>query len=106
MPAITTLSLSYSIAAAVLFRWVLRLLLFPSPKLTVGRCKESLSSSAADFFFLFLLHSFLSSLFIIVDTQMMMRKRSPDEYMLCVIDLYLDILNLFLHILKAVGKRN
>lgn len=37
---------------------------------------------------------------------MMMKKRSPDEYMLCVIDLYLDILNLFLHILKLVGKRN
>lgn len=47
----------------------------------------------------------LFSFFIIVDTQMMMHKLSPEEYMLAAINLYLDILNLFLHILRMLGER-
>eukprot|EP00055_Hartaetosiga_balthica_P005400 m.15779 g.15779 ORF g.15779 m.15779 type:complete len:256 (+) comp4523_c0_seq1:61-828(+) len=46
------------------------------------------------------------SLFIIVDTQLLLKKRRVDEYIMCAIDLYLDIINLFLEILKIVGKRN
>lgn len=47
----------------------------------------------------------LFSFFIIIDTQMMMHKLSPEEYMLAAINLYLDILNLFLHILRMLGER-
>ena len=47
----------------------------------------------------------LFSVFIIVDTQMIMRKLSSDEYVLGAINLYLDILNLFLYILRILGER-
>eukprot|EP00038_Savillea_parva_P006963 m.167011 g.167011 ORF g.167011 m.167011 type:complete len:256 (+) comp12767_c0_seq1:34-801(+) len=45
------------------------------------------------------------SMFIIVDVQMMLKKVSTDEYILCAINLYLDILNLFLEILKAMNRK-
>lgn len=44
------------------------------------------------------------SLFIVYDTHMIMHKLSPEEYILATIDLYLDIINLFLHILRIVGQ--
>ncbi|XP_052780131.1 protein lifeguard 4-like [Mya arenaria] len=47
----------------------------------------------------------LFSLFIIFDTHMMMHKLSAEEYILAAINLYLDILNLFLHILRLLGER-
>jgi len=45
------------------------------------------------------------SLFIIVDVHMVMHHLSPEEYILAAINLYLDIINLFLHILRLVGER-
>ena len=45
------------------------------------------------------------SLFIVVDTQMMMTKLSPEEYILATINLYLDIINLFLELLRIFGDR-
>ncbi|KAL4227195.1 Transmembrane BAX inhibitor motif-containing protein 4 [Mactra antiquata] len=47
----------------------------------------------------------LFSLFIVFDTHMMMHKLSAEEYILAAINLYLDILNLFLHILRILGDR-
>lgn len=47
----------------------------------------------------------LFSLFIVFDTHMMMHKLSPEEYIMAAVNLYLDILNLFLHILRIVGER-
>merc|ERR1711937_282938 len=44
------------------------------------------------------------SLFIIYDTHMIMRKLSPEEYIFAAINLYLDIINLFLHILKMLSR--
>jgi len=44
------------------------------------------------------------SLFIIVDTSMMMHTLSPEEYILAAINLYLDILNLFLHLLRILSE--
>nr|XP_018896738.1 PREDICTED: protein lifeguard 4-like [Bemisia tabaci] len=44
----------------------------------------------------------LFSLFIIYDTQMMMTKVSPEEYILATINLYLDIINLFMHLLHLL----
>ncbi|XP_038045560.1 protein lifeguard 4-like [Patiria miniata] len=42
--------------------------------------------------------------FIVFDVHMMMHKLSPEEYILASINLYLDILNLFLHILRILGE--
>lgn len=44
------------------------------------------------------------SLFIIVDTSMMMHNLSPEEYILAAINLYLDVLNLFLHLLRILSE--
>jgi len=46
----------------------------------------------------------LFSLFIIFDTHMIMHKVSPEEYIHASINLYLDIINLFLHILRILGE--
>ncbi|UYV76197.1 TMBIM4 [Cordylochernes scorpioides] len=46
--------------------------------------------------------SFLFSGFIIYDTQRLMNEVSPEEYILATIELYLDILNLFLHLLRLL----
>ncbi|XP_015592113.1 protein lifeguard 4 [Cephus cinctus] len=45
----------------------------------------------------------LFSLFIVFDTQLLMHTLSPEEYILATINLYLDIINLFLHILRALA---
>merc|ERR1719341_1251884 len=50
--------------------------------------------------------SLLFSLFIIVDTQMIMKRLSAEEYILATITLYLDIINLFIEILKILEKVN
>ncbi|GFH20908.1 uncharacterized protein HaLaN_18115, partial [Haematococcus lacustris] len=51
----------------------------------------------------------LFSLYLIYDIQMLMGgnhkyKLSPDEYVLGAITLYLDIINLFLHILQVLSE--
>lgn len=43
--------------------------------------------------------------YIIYDTQMLMQRLSPEEYILATISLYLDITNLFLRILKILVSR-
>lgn len=50
----------------------------------------------------------LFSGFIVFDTHMLIHKLSPEEYILAAINLYLDIINLFLEILKILNsaKRN
>ena len=48
--------------------------------------------------------SVIFSLFIIYDTHMIMRRLSPEEYIFAAINLYLDIINLFLHILKMMSR--
>lgn len=48
----------------------------------------------------------LFSLFIVFDTQMLMQTLSPEEYILATINLYLDIINLFLHILRILQSLN
>ncbi|XP_011882383.1 PREDICTED: protein lifeguard 4-like [Vollenhovia emeryi] len=45
----------------------------------------------------------LFCLFIIFDTQVIMHTLSPEEYILATINIYLDIINLFLHILRALA---
>lgn len=41
--------------------------------------------------------------FIVVDTHMLIHKLSPEEYILASINLYLDIINLFLEILRILN---
>lgn len=48
----------------------------------------------------------LFSFFIIFDTQMIMKRVSPEEYIIATIELYLDIINLFIEILKILEKVN
>ncbi|XP_070611051.1 LOW QUALITY PROTEIN: protein lifeguard 4 [Erythrolamprus reginae] len=44
--------------------------------------------------------------FIIYDTHILMHKLSPEEYILAAINLYLDIINLFLHLLRLLEAFN
>ncbi|NWR26807.1 LFG4 protein, partial [Tachuris rubrigastra] len=44
--------------------------------------------------------------FIIYDTHLLMHKLSPEEYILAAINLYLDIINLFLHLLRLLETLN
>merc|ERR1711934_1307828 len=52
-----------------------------------------------------MLGALLFSAFLVVDLQLVMKKLSPDEYVLGAINLYLDLLNLLLHILRILGER-
>ena len=44
----------------------------------------------------------LFSAFIVFDTHMLMHKLSPEEYILASINLYLDMINLFIEILRIL----
>lgn len=48
----------------------------------------------------------LFSLFVVVDTQLLMNELSPEEYITATIQLYLDFINLFLYILRALQYSN
>ncbi|KAI9179641.1 hypothetical protein H9P43_004969 [Blastocladiella emersonii ATCC 22665] len=43
---------------------------------------------------------------ILFDTWRIMTQLSPDEYVAAALDLYLDLLNLFLYLLELLGQRN
>lgn len=43
--------------------------------------------------------------FILMDTAMLIHKYGCDDYMIASIELYLDVINLFLHILALLGNR-
>lgn len=55
-------------------------------------------------FVLSLAGAVLFSFFLIFDTHMIMHRVSPEDYITATIELYLDIINLFLHILRIVGE--
>lgn len=50
--------------------------------------------------------AFLFCLFIIYDTKLIMETLSPEEYILATINLYMDIINLFLYILRILQALN
>ncbi|KAK2553992.1 Protein lifeguard 4 [Acropora cervicornis] len=76
--------------------------------------KRDYSSWGAGLFTLIFFHSetfelvyaiagaLLFSAFIVFDTHMLMHKLSPEEYVLASINLYLDIINLFIEILRIL----
>lgn len=45
------------------------------------------------------------SLYIIYDVSTIMKKVSPEEYVLAAATLYLDIINLFVKLLEIFGER-
>jgi len=47
----------------------------------------------------------LFSFFIIYDTDQIANRMSPDDYVVGAIELYLDIINLFIYILRLIGDR-
>ncbi|KAJ2038266.1 hypothetical protein H4S03_002444 [Coemansia sp. S3946] len=44
--------------------------------------------------------------YILYDTHMIMNRLSPDEYIIASLDLYLDVINLFLAILRILNNRD
>ncbi|XP_041458510.1 protein lifeguard 4-like [Lytechinus variegatus] len=46
------------------------------------------------------------SLFLIYDIHLIMHKLSPEEYIMASINLYLDLINLFLYILRILNQAN
>ena len=57
-------------------------------------------------YFCIILFTYTSTGFIVFDTQMIMKRVSPEEYIVATIELYLDIINLFIEILKIIEKVN
>ncbi|KAK9884338.1 hypothetical protein WA026_005288 [Henosepilachna vigintioctopunctata] len=70
--------------------------------LLIGGCIQLFMQSSTFDMILAIGGAFLFSMFIVVDTHLMMHHISPEEYILATINLYLDILNLFLHILRIL----
>ena len=57
-------------------------------------------------YFCIILFTYTFPGFIVFDTQMIMKRVSPEEYIVATIELYLDIINLFIEILKIIEKVN
>lgn len=53
-----------------------------------------------------LLGSVLFSLYIIYDTYMIAERLDPEDYIVGAIELYLDLVNLFLYILRLLSEMN
>ncbi|KAF6209752.1 hypothetical protein GE061_015501 [Apolygus lucorum] len=70
--------------------------------LIVGGLIQLFVRSTTFEFALSIFGAFIFALFIVYDTQNLMLRVSPEEYILATIELYLDIINLFLYILRAL----
>nr|CDS33079.1 transmembrane BAX inhibitor motif containing [Hymenolepis microstoma] len=70
--------------------------------LLVGGISNVFFASPAIHLAISIFGSILFSFFLIFDTQMIMQRYSPEEYIVAAITLYLDILNLFLYILRIL----
>lgn len=71
--------------------------------LIIGGILQIFIQSNAFDFAISVFGAFIFALFIIYDTQNLMQRVSPEEYISATIELYLDIINLFLYILKALN---
>ena len=49
--------------------------------------------------------AFVFGAYIIYDTHVIMKHLSAEEYIVAVINLYLDIINLFIKVLKLLNKK-
>ncbi|XP_022648726.1 protein lifeguard 4-like isoform X2 [Varroa destructor] len=73
--------------------------------LILGQLMNAIFPSSSGELLLSIFGAGLFSIFIIVDTQLIMHRSSPEDYMLATVELYMDILNLFIHILRILGER-
>eukprot|EP00164_Ancoracysta_twista_P000636 GFYU01000845.1.p1 GENE.GFYU01000845.1~~GFYU01000845.1.p1 ORF type:complete len:291 (-),score=69.94 GFYU01000845.1:204-1076(-) len=53
-----------------------------------------------------LLGALLFSMYLVYDTYMILKVYDPEDYIPAAISLYLDIINLFIHILSILGRSN
>lgn len=51
-----------------------------------------------------MLGAFVFAGYIIYDTQMIMKHLCPEEYVIAVLNLYMDIINLFIKILRILNS--
>lgn len=71
--------------------------------LILGGLVASLTGSASLHFAMAVGGALIFSLYIIFDVYMIAQRLSPDEYIMAAIELYLDIANLFLHLLRILA---
>jgi len=71
--------------------------------LILGSLIASITGAAAMHVALSVAGAAIFSLYIVFDVYMISRRLSPDEYISAAISLYLDILNLFLHLLRILA---
>jgi FtsH-binding integral membrane protein len=50
--------------------------------------------------------SIVFSLYIVFDTYMISKRYGYDDYLIASIELYLDVVNLFLYLLQLFGRRD
>jgi hypothetical protein len=72
--------------------------------LILGGLIASLVGSASAHFAMAVGGAVLFSLYIVLDVHMISRRMSPDDYIPAAIELYLDIANLFLHLLRILAS--
>jgi len=72
--------------------------------LILGGLVAGLTGSATMHFGLAVAGAVIFSLYIIFDVYMISRRLSPDDYIPAAIELYLDIANLFLHLLRILAS--
>ena len=72
--------------------------------LIVGGLIASLTGLSAMHFGLSVGGAIIFSLYIVYDVHEISKRLSPDEYISAAISLYLDIINLFLHILRVLAS--
>lgn len=72
--------------------------------LVIGSLLQFFIANSALEFVLSWAGAVLFCFFIIYDTQMLMHNLSPEEYILATINLYMDIINLFIYILRILDS--
>ena len=87
---------SFGRAGGLALAWSLLVL-----ALTSAFLPASAFSSAA----LALAGALMFSVYIIVDTQALLSRLGPDDYVFAALSLFLDVVNLFLHVLRVLGQR-
>lgn len=72
--------------------------------LLLGGFVAAITGSASLHFGMAVAGAVIFSLYIVFDVFMISRRLSPDDYIPAAIELYLDIANLFLHLLRILAE--
>lgn len=86
------------------FQWMSGLLYSALMILSFGSFLHIFFRNSAMESALSMLGAFVFAGYIIYDTQMIMKHLCPEEYVIAVLNLYMDIINLFIKILKIVNS--